>query len=75
MNTIDLTAALRRRQRAADRADLERLLTREDIAIRERTSWRMLYETAARSAEVLRVDVEDLDLAIGGRGHSQGRRG
>jgi len=67
MNTIDLTAALRRRQRAADRsraltrADVERLLSREDIDIRERVLWRMLYETAARSAEVLRLDVEDLD--------------
>jgi len=68
MNATDLTSALRRRQRAADRsralsrADVERLLTREDISIRERTLWRMLYETAARSAEVLRLDVEDLDL-------------
>jgi integrase len=60
----DLTAALRRRQRRADRsrADVERLLTREDTGIRERVLWRMLYETAARSAEVLRLDVEDLDL-------------
>ena len=68
MEVIDLTSALRRRQRAADRsralsrADVERLLTREDIGIRERTLWRLLYETAARSAEVLRLDVEDLDL-------------
>ena len=30
--------------------------------LRERTLWRMLYETAARSAEVLALDVEDLDL-------------
>ncbi len=68
MITIDLTSAIWRRQRRADRsralsrADVERLLTREDIAIRERVLWRMLYETAARSAEVLRLDVEDLDL-------------
>ena len=68
MNATDLTSALRRRQRAADRsralsrADVERLLTREDISIRERTLWRLLYETAARSAEVLRLDVGDLDL-------------
>jgi integrase len=40
-----------------------RLLTRDDIAIRERTLWRLLYETAARSAEVLRLDVEEMDLA------------
>ena len=50
------------RSRALSRADVERLLTRDDIAIRERVLWRMLYETAARSAEVLRLDVEDLDL-------------
>ena len=37
-------------------------LTREDISIRELTFWRMLYETAARSAEVLRLDVPDLDM-------------
>ncbi len=66
-DVIDLTAALRRRKRAADRsraltrAEVERLLTREDIGIRERLLWRMLYETAARSAEVLRLDVEDLE--------------
>jgi len=64
----DPARLLRRRRKAADRsralsrADVERLLTRDDIAIRERTLWRMLYETAARSAEVLRLDVEDLDL-------------
>jgi integrase len=69
MTVIDLTAALRRRKRAADRsralsrADVDRLLTREDIAIRERVLWRLLYESAARSAEVLRLDVGDLDLA------------
>ena len=50
------------RSRALSRADVEQLLTREDIGIRERTLWRMLYETAARSAEVLALDVEDLDL-------------
>jgi integrase/recombinase XerC/integrase/recombinase XerD len=67
--TEDPTGLLRRRRRAPDRsralsrADVEQLLTREDIAIRERVLWRLLYETAARSAEVLRLDVEDLDLA------------
>jgi len=64
----DPTSLLRRRGRAPDRsralsrADVEALLTREDISIRERTLWRLLYETAARSAEVLRLDVGDLDL-------------
>ena len=50
------------RARALSRAEVERLLTREDVRLRERTLWRMLYETAARSAEVLALDVEDLDL-------------
>jgi integrase len=50
------------RARALSRADVEQLLTREDISLRERTLWRMLYETAARSAEVLALNVEDLDL-------------
>jgi integrase/recombinase XerC/integrase/recombinase XerD len=48
--------------RALSRAEVERLLTREDIGLRERTLWRILYETAARSAEILSLDVEDLDL-------------
>jgi hypothetical protein len=30
------------------RAHVEQILTREDIALRERTLWRMLYETPAR---------------------------
>jgi len=65
----DPARMLRRRRKAPDRsralsrADVERLLTREDIAIRERVLWRLLYETAARSAEVLRLDAGDLDLA------------
>jgi integrase/recombinase XerC/integrase/recombinase XerD len=64
----DPARLLRRRRKAPDhsralsRADVERLLTRDDIAIRERTLWRLLYESAARSADVLRLDVEDLDM-------------
>ena len=30
--------------------------------LREKTLWRMLYETAARAAEILEIDVQDLDL-------------
>ena len=66
--TADPSRMLKRRKprpdraRALSRADVEQLLTREDISLRERTLWRMLYETAARSAEVLALDVEDLDL-------------
>lgn len=64
----DPTSRLRRRKRSPDRsramsrAEVDELLTREGIPIRERVLWRMLYETAARSAEVLRLDVPDLDL-------------
>jgi len=50
------------RARALSRAEVEQLLTGKDISLRERTLWRMLYETAARSAELLALDVEDLDL-------------
>ncbi len=50
------------RARALSHAEVEQLLDLEDISLRERTLWRMLYETAARSAEGLALDVEDLDL-------------
>jgi integrase len=49
------------RARALSRAEVEQLLTREGISLRERTFWRMAYEAAARSAEILALDVEDLD--------------
>jgi integrase/recombinase XerC/integrase/recombinase XerD len=51
------------RDRALSRARLEQLLTEEKIPLRERLFWRMAYETAARSGELLRLNVEDLDLA------------
>jgi integrase len=41
---------------------IHRLLSRRDIPLREKTLWRMLYETAARAAEILALNVEDLDL-------------
>ena len=44
------------------KADFETLLTRDDLALRERTLWRMLYATAARASEVLALDIEHLDL-------------
>ena len=50
------------RGRALSRGEVDQLLTRKGIGLRERTLWRLLYETAARSAEVLALDVEDLDL-------------
>jgi len=50
------------RARALSRSEVDQLLTRKDISLRERTLWRMLYETAARSAEALALDAGDLDL-------------
>jgi len=63
----DFTRLLERRRprpdraRALSRGEVEQLLTREDIPLRERTFWSMLYETAARADEVLALDIEDLD--------------
>lgn len=62
MRGVEHRKAAPDRSRALSRAEVEELLTREGVSLRERTLWRMLYETAARSAEVLRLDVEDLDL-------------
>jgi site-specific recombinase XerD len=64
----DPTRLLRRRGRAPDRtralsrAQVEQLLAREDVGLREKVLWRLLYETAARTAEVLALDVDELDL-------------
>jgi integrase len=53
------------RARALSQAEVEQMLTaRENISLRERTLWRMLYETAARSAEVLALNVEPDDREI-----------
>ena len=64
----DPTRSLRRRGRAPDRTkalprdQIEALLGREDLGLRERTLWRLLYETAARAGEVLALDITELDL-------------
>jgi integrase/recombinase XerC/integrase/recombinase XerD len=55
----DPTEALERRRdrpdrtRALTRGQLEAVFARRDLPLRERTLWRLLYETAARAAEVL----------------------
>ena len=49
--------------RAIPYADLEELWRRCGVPLREKTLWRMLYETAARASEVLALDVEDIDRA------------
>jgi site-specific recombinase XerD len=36
-------------------------LWRLDVGIRDKTLWRLLYETAARANEILTLDVTDLD--------------
>ena len=65
----DLLAEVAPRRRSADNTraiplgDLEELWRRRDVPLREKTLWRMLYETAARASEVLALDVEDLDRA------------
>lgn len=42
---------------------IDRLIARRDVHLREKTLWRMLYETCARSEEILDVNIEDLNLA------------
>jgi len=57
--------------------DLEKLWSRPDVGLREKTLWRMLYETAARTNEILALDIEDLDVArkravvVGKGGHRE----
>jgi integrase/recombinase XerD len=63
------TAGLMRRRehpdrtRALTRSQLEALWRRRDLRLRDKTLWRLLYETAARASEALNLDVTDMDLA------------
>ncbi|WP_240777589.1 tyrosine-type recombinase/integrase [Nonomuraea basaltis] len=43
-------------------ARLDKLFTDPAHALRERVLWRLLYDTAARTEEILSLNVEDLDL-------------
>lgn len=45
------------------RTTIDRLIARREIHVREKTLWRMLYETCARAEELLQLNIEDLDLA------------
>ncbi|REE97166.1 site-specific integrase [Thermomonospora umbrina] len=45
------------------RAAIEHQLSRRDVPLRERAMWRMLYETAVRTTEILALNIEDLDPA------------
>lgn len=64
----DPAVALDRRSEPEDRtkaiavSSLARLFGRDDVAVREKCLWRLLYETAGRAEEVLSADVGDLDL-------------
>ena len=64
-----LLAGVERRRQRQDRTraipygDLEALFGRRDVGLREKTLWRMLYETSARALEVLALNVENLNLA------------
>jgi integrase len=66
--TADLAALLERRPETADRTralprpEIEALWQRRDVPLREKTLWRLLYESAARADSVLSLDIEDLDL-------------
>ncbi|MBP2708020.1 hypothetical protein JOL79_29995 [Microbispora sp. RL4-1S] len=44
----------------------DRLIARREVYLREKTLWRMLYETAGRAEEILGVNIEALDLAARG---------
>lgn len=49
--------------RVRPRAEIDRLITDRRWPLEDRTLWAMLYATAARAEEVLRLNVEDLDRA------------
>ncbi len=65
----DPTSSIERRQehpdrtRSLTRAQLEKLWRATDVSVREKTLWRLLYESAARANEILSLDVADLDQA------------
>ncbi|GAB2451008.1 site-specific integrase [Nocardia tengchongensis] len=45
------------------RTAIDRLIARREVDLREKTLWRILYETCARAEELLQLNIEDLDLA------------
>jgi integrase/recombinase XerD len=64
----DPTGGLARRREVPDRTPAlthrqVETLWRRDVPLREKTLWRLLYETAARTGEILALDVADLDVA------------
>ena len=77
--TEDPLAGVERRPQVRDDTapiryeQLHALWTRADIHVREKTLWRMLYETAARTNEILALNIEDLDVGSPA-GCGQGQR-
>lgn len=60
-------SAQRRREhnddtKAVSRSRIDRRCRRRDVSLREKTLWRMLYESAGRASAVLALNIEDLDL-------------
>jgi len=60
-------AAQRRREnndytKAVSRSRIDRLCRLRDVPLREKTLWRLLYESASRASAVLALNVEDLYL-------------
>ncbi|MEU6718045.1 site-specific integrase [Nonomuraea sp. NPDC046802] len=47
---------------ARSRTAIDRLIARRDVGVREKTLYRLLYETAARAEEILTLNIEDLEL-------------
>lgn len=48
---------------ARSKMAIDRLIARREVHLREKTLWRMLYETAGRADEILGVNIEELDFA------------
>ena len=77
MKLVDRRRQPRDQTRSIPYQDLEALWSRRKVSLREKTLWRMLYETAARAGEILALNVEDLDLTrkraviIGKGGHRE----
>ncbi|MED7931103.1 site-specific integrase [Nonomuraea sp. LP-02] len=47
---------------AQSKTAIDRLIARRDFGLREKTLYRLLFETAARAEEILALNIEDLDL-------------
>ena len=48
---------------ARSKMAVDRLIARREVHLREKTLWRMLYETSGRAEELLGVNIEELDFA------------